>query len=126
MANSSILGGTRAPETPAGKDIDSLGPSDSSDSGSDVQSDAPGNASADEAEGAEGALSTAHGSTGDAAGTGERASSDPRQPVLDNDLLPDRIGQIPPGSRQDLDESEYTGAEDLATDEDEGTDGTPP
>jgi len=126
MANSSILGGTRAPATPAGKDIVSLGPSDSSDSGSDVQGDAPGNAAADEDEGAEGALPIAHDSTGDAAGTGERASADARRPELDGDVLPDRIGQLPPGRKMDLDETEYAKPDELASDEDEDREGESP
>lgn len=41
MANSSILGGTPAPARVQGKDNDLLGPSDSSDSGSDVQGERP-------------------------------------------------------------------------------------
>jgi len=36
MSNSSILGGEHAPHHPAGTDVDALGPSDTSDSGSDV------------------------------------------------------------------------------------------
>ena len=88
MANSSILGGMPAPAQPPGKDMDALGPSDSSDSGSDVQTDLNHAALPDAA--AEGALSIAHGSTTDAAGTGERASADPVPPVADADLLPDQ------------------------------------
>lgn len=123
MANSSILGGTRAPAEPAGKDIDSLGPSDTSDSGSDVRTDPPRNVSTDES--SEGALSTEHGSTGDAAGTGERASSDAREPALDSDLLPDRIGQIPPGSTEaNLDPDDLAAPDELAADEDEDEEGT--
>ena len=37
MSHSSILGGDRAPQQAPGRDADTLGPSDSSDSGSDVQ-----------------------------------------------------------------------------------------
>ena len=37
MTNSSILGGERAARQAPGRDVDALGPSDSSDSGSDVQ-----------------------------------------------------------------------------------------
>ncbi len=36
MATSSILGGDRVPVQPAGMDVASLGPSDSTDSGSDI------------------------------------------------------------------------------------------
>lgn len=41
MSNSSILGADRAPTFPAGRDSGALGPSDSSDSGSDVGSLVP-------------------------------------------------------------------------------------
>jgi len=88
MAQSSITGGTPAPAQPAGKDVDTLGPSDSSDSGSDVVTDR--NRSALD-EGSEGALSTPHGSDTDASGTGERASADPTPAEDDADILPDEI-----------------------------------
>ncbi|MBS0427440.1 MAG: hypothetical protein JSR41_09160, partial [Proteobacteria bacterium] len=39
MSTDPLLGGSRAPAHAPGKDIDALGPSDSSDSGSDVQTD---------------------------------------------------------------------------------------
>lgn len=78
MANSSILGGLKLPEEISGKDMHALGPSDNSDSGSDVM----GAYGDDE-------LS----SDSDAAGTGERAEvgSDRSQP--DADILPDHIEQ---------------------------------
>ena len=41
MANSNILGGDKAPQTPPGHGTADLGPSDSSDSGSDVASTPP-------------------------------------------------------------------------------------
>ena len=56
MANSSILGGERAANLPAGKDVAALGPRDNSDSGSDSIGLAPA------------------GSDTDANGTGERAA----------------------------------------------------
>jgi hypothetical protein len=93
MAKSSILGGEHAPSRPRGTDMDSLGPSDSSDSGSDVQTDRNRSAMPDES--AEGALPISHGTDTDAAGTGERASADPAAPVEDADLMPDRIGTVP-------------------------------
>jgi hypothetical protein len=37
MAHSSILGADRAPSQAQGRDLEALGPSDTSDSGSDVQ-----------------------------------------------------------------------------------------
>lgn len=89
MATSSILGGERPPMEPAGTDVDSLGPSDSSDSGSDVRVSRERTAIPDDA--AEGAIPVAHDSSTDAAGTGERASADapPTQP--DADILPDSL-----------------------------------
>ncbi len=92
MATSSILGGDHAPTHPRGTDVDALGPSDTSDSGSDVQSDRNRAAIGDDAEGA---FPIAHGSDSDAAGTGERASADPAAPDEDRDILPDRIGTDP-------------------------------
>jgi hypothetical protein len=92
MANSSILGGEQAPSRPRGTDVDALGPGDSSDSGSDVQTDL--NRTALD-EGAEGAFPISHGSASDQSGTGERAAADPAAPRLDADLLPDRVGTLP-------------------------------
>ena len=93
MANSSILGGEHAPARPRGTDVDALGPSDSSVSGSDVQTDRNRSAMPDES--SEGALPISHGTDTDAAGTGERASADPAAPLEDADILPDRIGTVP-------------------------------
>lgn len=75
MAQSSLLGGEPAPEIPEGRTIARLGPSDSSDSGSDA--DLPG----------------MNASDSDAAGTGERASVEMPQDevVADADTLPDRV-----------------------------------
>jgi hypothetical protein len=39
MAKSSLVGVDRAPAIPKGRNIDAKGPSDSSDSGSDIQGD---------------------------------------------------------------------------------------
>lgn len=77
MAKSSINGVERADTIPAGRDTDALGPSDSSDSGSDVQGIAE------------------PGSDTDAAGTGERASVTPQQTVSNRDVLPDRVTRSP-------------------------------
>ena len=92
MAKSSLLGGERAPSVPSGTDMDSLGPSDTSDSGSDVQTDASGVALD---QGEEGAWPLSHAGTGDAGGTGERASADSTPQADDGDILPDRIGILP-------------------------------
>ena len=119
MATSSILGGKRAPADPKGKDVDALGPSDSSDSGSDVQTDRNRTALPDE--GSEGAYPLAHDSTTDAAGTGERASADPVKARVDGDLLPDRTGTLPPGTTRTTDDTEAAAADELAA-EDEPND----
>ncbi|MDQ0589005.1 hypothetical protein [Variovorax paradoxus] len=88
MATSSILGGDRPPEEPKGKDVDRLGPSDTSDSGSDVRTSRERTAIPDDA--AEGAIPIAHESSTDAEGTGERASADAPPSAPDADILPDR------------------------------------
>jgi len=80
MATSSILGGDWVPKRPAGTDVGSLGPSDSTDSGSDAR----GAFDDDE-------LS----SDTDAQGTGERSSVDPRSGPIDADILPDHIENLP-------------------------------
>ena len=80
MATSSILGGDPAPTWPRGSDVASLGPSDSTDSGSDAR----GGFDFDE-------LS----SDTDAEGTGERSSVDPLNVRSDADILPDHIEGMP-------------------------------
>lgn len=71
MATSSILGGTRPRINPKGSDEETLGPSDSTDSGSD------------------------------AAGTGkDRASAEAGiEEPTDSDILPDRVGVFPDAAR---------------------------
>ena len=80
MATSSILGGDPAPTWPRGSDVASLGPSDSTDRGSDAR----GGFDFDE-------LS----SDTDAEGTGERSSVDPLTVRSDADILPDHIEGMP-------------------------------
>ena len=93
MATSSILGGDYPPMEPKGTDVDSLGPSDTSDSGSDVRTSRERTAMPEDA--AQGAIPIAHDSSSDAEGTGERASADAPPPAADADILPDRIGIFP-------------------------------
>jgi len=90
MSNSSILGGTTAARQAAGKDVDLLGPSDTSDSGSDVQGErvmptAPDNP------GEWGAVVSDLRADTDAGGTGERAGAGGELVVDGADILPDRI-----------------------------------
>lgn len=71
MATSSILGGVAPAVEPKGRDAESLGPSDSSDSGSD------------------------------AAGAGDRAGAEAGLEEASNaDILPDRVGVFPDASQE--------------------------
>jgi hypothetical protein len=79
MAKSSLLGGERAAVHPSGKGSDLLGPSDSSDSGSDAQGElGPDQLSSDS----------------DRSGTGERASADLGDSGNGADILPDRVDRM--------------------------------
>ena len=119
MAKSSLLGGERAPSVPSGTDMDSLGPSDTSDSGSDVQTDAP-SVALDQGE--EGAWPLSHAGTGDAGGTGERASADSTPQADDGDILPDRIGILPADAMDaavSIDDPALASVDELAQDSDD-------
>jgi len=71
MAKSSLVGVDRAPAIPKGRDIDLKGPSDSSDSGSDIQGEL--DLGADEVGlPRDLALPIEHSGDTDAGGTGER------------------------------------------------------
>jgi hypothetical protein len=100
MARSNILGGDTAPSIPEGSDADRLGPSDSSDSGSDIQGARRPDTHADS----------------DAAGTGERGSALPDEGVEDaRDIAPDHIETLGPESPSDLDDSSADATRDRAT-----------
>jgi len=73
MAYSSIMGADQAPDQPSGRDAELLGPSDSSDSGSDAMG------------------TTEVHADSDAAGTGERGSVTPGEGREGGDILPDRV-----------------------------------
>ena len=116
MAQSPILGGDRAPMRPAGRDTDRLGPSDRSDSGSDVQNE-HGFDALDPGE--IGGESDRLDADSDAGGTGERAAAvHDSDRVEGADIAPDRIERVGSGgpaetlTRQDL--------ETLAADDVEG------
>ena len=99
MAYSSILGAEVAPTQPAGRDADLLGPSDSSDSGSDAMGTAEAHADSD------------------AAGTGERgvvAGADARE---GGDILPDRVVNLRDG--EVLSEDDGSEMTDLDADSEE-------
>lgn len=88
MATSSLLGidASHLPPTHSATGIDSLGPSDASDSGSDSA----------------GAYSADNDSDTDRFGTGERASVDPTPPPDALDILPDHVeSESAQGLRED-------------------------
>ena len=120
MSNSSILGGQPAANRAAGRDVDALGPSDSSDSGSDVQGERPMSTAADNP-GEFGAVPVDGRNDSDALGTGERASADGDDPADGADILPDRIIDT---AAEDIDDDDAalaidgdTDVEDLAADD---------
>lgn len=94
MATSSILGGDHPPIEPKGTGVDSLGPSDSSDSGSD------------------------------AVGTEDRASAEGGLEEATNaDILPDRVGVFPDSASEvsaSPEDPEAADVADLADLEDTG------
>ena len=90
MAQSSILGGIRAPSQAKGRDADALGPSDTSDSGSDIQGEGRLTTEPDEGP-LGGATPTARHSDSDSAGTGERGSAVPDDVRDGADIGTDRV-----------------------------------
>jgi len=114
MATSSILGGERAPTTPSGRDTDALGPSDSSDSGSDVQGERGFDALD---EGQIGGDRADLDSDSDAPGTGERGAAVRDAEILEGaDIAPDRI-EVVGGSADDAAGNLDADVESLAADE---------
>lgn len=104
MARSSIYGADRAPTQAPGRDVESLGPSDTSDSGSDVQGELDLAPPTDLDKTTFGARQPGLASDSDAAGTGERGSA-----LLDEearegaDILPDDIRSLS-GADEDADD----------------------
>jgi hypothetical protein len=90
MATSSILGGEETARRAAGRDIDSLGPSDSSDSGADVQGERTMPTDGD-APDELGATPAHRDSASDALGTGERGAAGGADVRDGGDILPDRV-----------------------------------
>jgi hypothetical protein len=115
MASSSIQGGERTPARPSGSNVDALGPSDSSDSGSDVQHEhrMPGSAdSRDEF----GSVPAHVQSTSDAQGTGERASATGDAEATDGaDIAPDALADAE-GAELDAADADLA-ADDVDVDE---------
>ena len=124
MATSSILGGDRPPSQSPGRDTDALGPSDTSDSGSDIQGERGFDALA---EGEVGASRVDQGSDTDAEGTGERGGAVQDRAVVEGaDIAPDHI-EGPDGAAGDSPDTEARAADAFADDaeeviEDEGDD----
>jgi hypothetical protein len=126
MPNSSILGGTRADINSAGRDVDALGPSDSSDSGSDIQGERSMPTDPDNP-GELGALTVDGDNDSDASGTGERASATGDEGQGNSDILPNRVendGTMQPDSTLDvpLQDLGDIAADDSGEDEDEDSD----
>jgi hypothetical protein len=106
MAYSSILGAERAPSQPSGRGADLLGPSDSSDTGSDT-------VGTDEAH-----------ADSDTGGTGERGAVAGEDAIEGADIMPDRIVQL--GDAGDGPEQAFDGdtlADLDAADDGEAADG---
>ncbi|NUZ05528.1 hypothetical protein [Piscinibacter koreensis] len=120
MAQSSILGGVRAPTQASGRDTDTLGPSDTSDSGADIQGEGRLTTEPDEGP-LGGATPSVLGTDSDSGGTGERASAVPDGSRVGADIGADRIDG--PTDAQDLadvsiDDLDAEGIDELATDDD--------
>jgi hypothetical protein len=108
MSQSSILGGDRAPQQARGRDTETLGPSDTSDSGSDIQG--ASRLKTDTPEGdLGGATPVDIDSDSDSMGTGDRAEAIPEGARDGADIGPDRIAR----SKDALDSAEsITGNDD--------------
>jgi hypothetical protein len=119
MSQSSILGGDRAPQQARGRDDDTLGPSDTSDSGSDIQGATRLKTTTEEGE-LGGATPVEAGSDSDSMGTGERAEAVPEGARDGADIAPDRIAR----SKDALDSAESITGNDDAIESlaDEGSD----
>jgi hypothetical protein len=125
MSQSSILGGDRAPQQARGRDADTLGPSDTSDSGSDIQGATRLKTDTPEGE-MGGATPVDTESDTDSMGTGDRAEAVPEGARDGADIAPDRIAR----SKDALDSAEsITGNDDAIesladedSDEDDGED----
>ena len=117
MSQSSILGGERAPRQAEGRSADVLGPSDTSDSGSDIQGATRLKTDTEEGQ-LGGATPIERSSDSDSMGTGERAEAVPEGARDGADISPDRIAS----SKDALDSAESIDDDDesiegLAADE---------
>ncbi|APW47972.1 hypothetical protein [Rhodoferax antarcticus] len=122
MTNSSFLGGKRAATSPLGNDVDALGPSDSSDSGSDVQGERNLQGEGEHADQL-GSLIVDTSSDSDASGTGERASATGRDGPDGADIAPDKV--IGPDGEIEVNSDDLLSAVNLLA-QDEGLEPEPP
>jgi len=90
MTKSSFLGGEGVPRPVPGKDIDALGPSDTSDSGSDVRGEFSVRGEGDHADEL-GSLVVDTDNDSDASGTGERASATGQDMPDGADIMPNPV-----------------------------------
>jgi hypothetical protein len=134
MAKNSILGATPAPTHATGRDADLLGPSDSSDSGADIQ----GQLHLETDDGFEsraaaisGAGNTDLQADSDTAGTGERGPAVPEDWHEAGDIAPDRVvlsaqeALDTSAELVSLDDPQAMDLENLTVDEDEDPEDRP-
>ena len=124
MPNSSILGGEQAPTHAKGRDTDTLGPSDSSDSGSDVQGERAMPTAPDQPD-EYGALPAQGSSDSDALGTGERGSATGRDKGGNADILPDQVVRGPDATDAGFVETEVEGLADSASEPEDRAEDSP-
>ena len=131
MARSSITGADRAPTQAEGRDVESLGPSDSSDSGSDVQGELDLAQPIDLDNPTSGQEQPGLDSDSDAPGTGERgAALTSEEADLGADIRPDSVRSLVDeadasddiAAEAELEFAELTDADDFAVPEDEEDD----
>ena len=123
MSQSSILGGERAPRQAEGRSADTLGPSDTSDSGSDIQGATRLKTDAEEGE-LGGTTPVDLDSDSDSMGTGERAEAVPEGARDGADIGPDRIASskdaLDSAVSIDSDDESIDGLADVTTDDEDG------
>lgn len=107
MATSSILGAERAASQAEGRDVERLGPSDTSDSGSDVQGELDLSDPQNPDQMVFGATQPGLHTDSDAGGTGERGSALLEDEAREgNDILPDQVQNLAGDDTADLGLSE--------------------
>ncbi|WP_280156245.1 hypothetical protein [Piscinibacter sp. XHJ-5] len=131
MARSSITGADRAPTQAEGRDVETLGPSDTSDSGSDVQGELELAPPIDLDNPIAGQVQPGLGSDSDSGGTGERgAALTDEEGGEGADILPDSIRSLADeadasedvAAEAELEFAELTDADDFAVPDDDEDD----